>query len=106
MSLDMPEKRLMLAVLLDAILQLRRLGAGAAEAAAWFRGAGAGSPFSFASVCDSLGLDAGYLIRGVSAWARGDRESPPTLGRLRRPQARALRVSIRRRRRARAVAVA
>src|SRR5437764_14781876 len=35
---DMPEKRLMLAVLLDAIIQLRRPGStGALEAAEWIR---------------------------------------------------------------------
>lgn len=102
---DMPEKRLMLAVLLDAIIQLRRPGStGAAEAATWFREGGTDSPFSFASVCEALGLDAAYLTRGVFAWARAGRDGVPSVGRLRRPQARALRVSVRRRRGARSLA--
>ena len=50
----MPEKRLMLAVLLDAIIQLRRPGStGAIEAAEWIRGGEAtDSPFSFPVVCE------------------------------------------------------
>src|SRR5262245_51893528 len=75
---DMPEKRLMLAVLLDAIIQLRRPGStGAIEAADWIRGAASDSPFSFPAVCEALGLDATYLTRGVFAWARNAHTSPP-----------------------------
>jgi hypothetical protein len=95
---DMPEKRLMLAVLLDAIIQLRRPGStGAAEAAAWIAGDGAADqPFSFRALCEALGLDPAYLTRGVYAWAR--RENPTISSRaLRRPQGRALRVSAHRR---------
>ncbi len=101
---DMPEKRLMLAVLLDAIIQLRRPGStGAAEAAAWIRSGGpSDEPFSFRAVCEALGIDPGYLTRGVHAWTC--RENGVVSGQaLRRPQTRALRVSTQRRE-ARAVA--
>jgi hypothetical protein len=96
---DMPEKRLMLAVLLDAILQLRLHGStGAIEAADWIRGGETDSPFSFLAVCEALGLDPGYLTRGVFAWARRAKESAPLRrSRLRRSQTRALRLSARRR---------
>jgi len=96
---DMPEKRLMLAVLLDAIIQLRRPGStGALEAAEWIRGEASDSPFSFPVVCEALGLDAAYLTRGVFAWARNAQTAAPLRGaRLRRPQVRALKLSARRR---------
>jgi len=93
---DMPEKRLMLAVLLDAIIQLRRPGStGAVEAAAWIAGEHApDQPFSFRALCEALGLDPTYLTRGVYAWAR--RESRDGGARmLRRSQGRALRLSAR-----------
>lgn len=64
---DMPEKRLMAAVLLDALVHLQREGStGAAEVRAWIAGYGAGGVFSFASVCEALGIDAGYLARGLA----------------------------------------
>ncbi|MBI3770265.1 MAG: hypothetical protein HY271_17470 [Deltaproteobacteria bacterium] len=96
---DMPEKRLMLAVLLDAILQLRRQGStGAIEAADWIHGRWTDSSFSFVAVCEALGLDPGYLARGVFAWARQANElAPLRRSRLRRSQTRALRLSTRRR---------
>ncbi|HEY2389095.1 MAG TPA: hypothetical protein VGK30_19250 [Candidatus Binatia bacterium] len=93
---DMPEKRLMLAVLLDAIIQLRRPGStGAIEAASWIAGEREpDQPFSFRALCEALGLDPAYLTRGVYAWAR--RESPNGGTRmLRRSQGRALRLSAR-----------
>jgi hypothetical protein len=99
---DMPEKRLMLAVLMDAIVQLKRRGsAGAVEAEAWIRGATEGaSPFSFAAVCEVLGLEPSYLARGVFRWAdcAEPRDDATVAGRLRRPQPRALRMSTRSRR--------
>jgi hypothetical protein len=63
---EMPEKRLMAAVLLDALVHLQRDGSsGAAEVRAWIAGSGRGSPFSFANVCEALGLDPSYLARGL-----------------------------------------
>lgn len=105
---DMPEKRLMLAVLLDAIVQLRRPGStGAFEAARWIHGEDSeDSAFSFRAVCEALGLDPQYLTRGVFAWARGESANVrlhPTP--LRRPQPRALRLSARRRHERSAAAV-
>jgi len=93
---DMPEKRLMLAVLLDAIIQLRRPGStGAIEAAAWIAGEHDGEqPFSFRALCEALGLDPAYLTRGVHAWARRESSNGGTRT-LRRSQGRALRLSAR-----------
>ena len=70
---DSPEKRLMFAVLLDAVIQLQRRSSPAAtEAEIWIRGEGGHeAPFSFANVCEALGLDAGYLARGLLAWRGG-----------------------------------
>ena len=64
---DSPEKRLMFAVLLDAVVNLQRRGSvGAAEADRWIREqADADLPFSFTNVCDSLGIESGYLRRGL-----------------------------------------
>lgn len=89
----------MLAVLLDAIVQLRRPGStGAIEAVEWIRGEAPDTPFSFPVVCEALGLDATYLTRGVFAWARNAHAAAsPRGGRLRRPQVRALKLSARRR---------
>ena len=67
---DSPEKRLMFAVLLDAVIQLqRRNSSGSTEAEIWIRGEeDVETPFSFHSVCEALGLDASYLARGLLAW--------------------------------------
>jgi hypothetical protein len=68
---EMPEKRLMAAVLLDAMVHLQRDGStGAAEVRAWIAGEGRGHLFSFDNVCEALGLDAGYLARGLAARPR------------------------------------
>jgi len=95
---DMPEKRLMLAVLLDAIIQLRRPGStGAIEAASWIAGErDADQPFSFRSLCEALGIDPAYLTRGVYAWARQESQNGGTRA-PRRSQGRALRLSVRER---------
>ena len=67
---ETPEKRLMFAVLLDAVIQLqRRNSSGGTEAEIWVRGeAGDDGPFSFRNVCEALGLDATYLAQGLLAW--------------------------------------
>ena len=66
-SHEMPEKRLMAAVLLDAMVHLQREGStGAAEVRAWIAGQGRDHLFSFATVCESLGLDCEYLARGLA----------------------------------------
>lgn len=70
---DVPEKRLMFAVLLDAIIQLRNRNTNrAAEAERWIRGEDedeeTDAPFSFCNVCEALGINPGYLRRGLLAW--------------------------------------
>ena len=60
-------RRLMAAVLLDAVAHLRRRGSrSAVEAERWIRSPHAEwAPFSFATICDALGLDPDYLARGL-----------------------------------------
>jgi len=67
---DTPEKRLMFAVLLEAVIQLqRRNSISATEAEIWIRGEeGEDAPFSFRNVCEAIGLDPSYLARGLLAW--------------------------------------
>ncbi len=68
---EMPEKRLMAAVLLDALVQLQREGStGAAEVRAWIARRAIGDVFSFENVCDALGINPGYLARGLEACPR------------------------------------
>ncbi len=72
-----PEKRLQLAVLVDAITMFRRCAAAQtararrlyAEADAWFASDAADDPFTFVTICDSLGIDASYIRRGVEQWS-------------------------------------
>ncbi len=69
---DVPEKRLMFAVLLDAVLHLqRRHSRGASEAAEWIEGPDDGSPFSFQNICECLGLEADGLARALLEWHQG-----------------------------------
>lgn len=67
---DTPEKRLMFAVLLDAVISLRRRNSSAAaEAELWVRCEDEDdTPFSFRNVCAALGIEATYLARGLLAW--------------------------------------
>ena len=60
-----PEKRLALAVLADAVRQVRAGGHGAADDEAWFASPGTDHPFAFISICDVLGLDPDHLRRGL-----------------------------------------
>lgn len=71
-----PEKRLQLAVLEDAVMVFRRCvfapGGRArrllGEVEAWFASDATDSPFAFETVCDTLGLDAAYVRRGLERW--------------------------------------
>jgi hypothetical protein len=67
---DSPEKRLMFAVLLDAVIQLRgRSQRNVLEAEQWIRGLACdSSPFSFRNICAALGIEADYLARGLLSW--------------------------------------
>ncbi len=69
-SSDIPERRLIAAVLFDAVLHLSVPGSkNAAEVARWIRNRDDESlPFSFSTVCEALGLDVDYLARGLLAW--------------------------------------
>jgi hypothetical protein len=64
-----PEKRLRLAVLLNAIADLRRGAASPAgdEAARWVRGevVGTDASFSFRAICEALDLDDQRLTRAL-----------------------------------------
>lgn len=68
-----PEKRLMLAVLADAIYTYRRTAKATddrarrlfVETARWFATPETGEPFAFQTICDILGLDANYVRRGL-----------------------------------------
>jgi len=73
-----PEKKLMLAVLEDAIacyqkyLFARDIKGKALfqEAEEWVGEAGAANVFSFDSVCETLGLNPDYLRRGLENWRK------------------------------------
>ena len=70
---------LQVAVLTDAVATFRRLDGIEnprarrlfAEAEAWFASDEADGPFTFVTVCDSLGLDPSYIRRGLSEDDRG-----------------------------------
>ena len=71
-----PERRLMVAVLEDAIHSFQKSAAARtpmekaifAEEEEWIFGAGEDGPFSFESICDALGLDPDYLRSGLRRW--------------------------------------
>ena len=66
---DTPERRLVFAVLLDAILQLRRGDAAVAvDAEQWIRDEIEDVPISFPQACEVLGFEARNLARGLLAW--------------------------------------
>ena len=76
---DGPEKRLLFAVLLNAILQLRsRHVDDIIEAENWIRANETGdSPFSFDSICEGLSIDSSYLARGLLTWCSRQRPGLP-----------------------------
>ncbi len=64
-----PEKRLLFAVLMDAIAQLRRGDASdGGEAVRWVAGEIDGATISFADACEVLGFEADGLARGLLSW--------------------------------------
>jgi hypothetical protein len=77
-----PERRLMLAVLQDAVITLTRHSERSSshsrriveEAQRWFASNSRAHPFAFAAICDVLGLDVDYVraaIRRLHARAEG-----------------------------------
>jgi len=80
-----PERRLMLAVLLDAVHRRRCRRSGPREGQAglgwqvedaWLRSEDRSWPFAFASICDALGLESTYLRRCLLRDV-GDRRAGP-----------------------------
>ena len=80
-----PEKRLMLAVLEDAVgtYQKRAVAAAPAgrreflEAQSWIESDDVRWPFSFRNICDALGFDCDALRRGLRSWRERQRTLPP-----------------------------
>ena len=76
-----PEKRLMLAVLEEAIatfqrhamLRTRRSERLVAEVEEWVAGVGGEWPFSFDNICAALDLEADYLRTGMNRWKDAER---------------------------------
>jgi len=72
----LPEKRLMLAVLEDAIASFQRnfiqaretLDPEAGDVEAWLDSDDMSWPFSFASICQALDMEPEYLRRGLKTW--------------------------------------
>ena len=76
-----PEKRLMLAVLEEAIATFQRhavIGTKRSERLVeeveeWVAGIGGDWPFSFDNICAALDLDAEYLRAGMARWKEAER---------------------------------
>jgi hypothetical protein len=88
-----PEKRLMVAILEDAVSCLskdfhtstRQQRKSCAEADNWINAEGEDDwIFSFTSVCESLGFDPGYLRRGLTHWAVVNRTNTAQLPRIKK----------------------
>jgi len=89
-----PEKRLMLAVLEEAIATFQRHAIGntrrserlVEEVEEWVAGVGGEWPFSFENICAALDLDAEYLRAGMIRWKEAERRKArsggPTLYRF------------------------
>jgi hypothetical protein len=71
-----PEKRLMLAVLEDAVGTFQKYVTATTrrgrrlfeEAEAWFDTTGSDWPFAFENICQALSLEPVYLRRGLARW--------------------------------------
>lgn len=76
-----PEKRLMVAVLEEAIALVVNEPEGrdeerrtvVREARRWFASEDRGSPFAFATICDVLDLDSGSVRQALAGWSRRQR---------------------------------
>jgi hypothetical protein len=83
----MPEKRLLLAVLEDAVITFQRYATSTRrrgqrlfrEAEAWIESDDVDWACSFQNICDALGFDSRYLRQGLLAWRdrrRSENASP------------------------------
>jgi len=78
---SIPEMRLMLAVLEDALATLRKYAGARSlygqrlyrETQRWFESNQASWPFAFVSVCDALGIEPSRLRRGIARWLQASR---------------------------------
>jgi len=77
-----PEKRLMLAVLEDAIATLQRTATATSrigtrdfdEVRTWLASDDTSWPYAFVNICHVLGFDPSYLRRGLDRWLAGARQ--------------------------------
>ena len=67
-----PEKRLMVAVMEDAVLTVLRGVSAASETSAWFEDDDFTWPYSFANLCDALALDR-HAVRAALRRRRRER---------------------------------
>ena len=80
-----PEKRLMLAVLEDAVGTFQKYVTASTrrgqrlftEAEEWFASDAMDSPFGFESICQALGLEASFLRGGLWRWRDAQRGPAP-----------------------------
>jgi hypothetical protein len=80
-----PEKRLMLAVLEDAVGTFQKYVTAStrrgqrlfSEAEEWFASDALDWPYGFASICQALGLEASFLRGGLWRWRDGQRGPAP-----------------------------
>ena len=78
-----PEKRLLLAVLEEAVGTYQRYASAPrldgrdravlADVEAWFASADSHELYSFVAICDALGLEATYVRSGLGLWVDSDR---------------------------------
>jgi len=81
-----PEKRLMLAVLEDAVGTFQKYVAATGrrgqrlfnEAEEWFSSEPGEWPFAFESICEALGLEPAYIRAGLRRWRDGQRGDVPS----------------------------
>lgn len=79
-----PEKRLMLAVLEDAVATFQRFVDAKhrrgqrlfLEAEEWITSTDAEWPFAFENICNALEIEAEYLRRGLMAWKQKQLDKP------------------------------
>jgi len=89
-----PEKRLMLAVLEEAVAAYQKLSCATTplarreflEAQSWIESDETRWPFSFRNICEALGLDGDSVREGLRAWRDRQRALPADLrARIRHP---------------------
>jgi hypothetical protein len=81
----LPEKRLMLAVLEEAVFTFQRCAAATSHAgrdemddvAGWFDDDDTAWPFSFVNICDALGFEPDFVRGGLSTWQKEHLAMPP-----------------------------